>query len=234
LPLIVALQNGKFRVCFDLRALNKRIDDYDFPIPRISELIQKLKGATLFYKLDTKKGFWQIPIHEDCQEYLSFTTSKGKYCYTVMPFGLKIAPAVFQEVMTVTRGDLIGNGVLVYIDDIIIYCKDAIEGRSLLEKVLTKLSEANLKLNKEKCIYEVKEVEYLGFKISQEGYSISNSALKKFREMRSPKDKDELRSYLGLFPFYSELADYNALLTPLRKLNLRRAKKFSPISRTCF
>jgi hypothetical protein len=135
-----------------------------------------------------------------------------------MPFGLKIAPAVFQEVMTTTLGDLIGNGVLVYIDDIIIYSKEIAQGRRLLKNVLERLAKVNLKLNKEKCQFEMREIEYLGFKVTGDGYCIYDSALKRFKDMRTPLNKEELRSYLGLFPFYSELPEYNVVLAALRKL----------------
>jgi hypothetical protein len=94
-----------------------------------------------------------------------------------MPFGLKIAPAVFQEVMTTTLGDRIGNGVLVYIDDIIIYSKEIAQGRRLLKNVLERLTKVNLKLNKDKCQYEMREIEYLGLKVTGDGYFISDSAL---------------------------------------------------------
>jgi hypothetical protein len=73
-----------------------------------------------------------------------------------MQFGLKIAPAVFQELM-------------VYIDDIMIYSKEIAQGRRLSKNVLERLTKANLKVNKDKCQYEMREIEYRGFKVTGDG-----------------------------------------------------------------
>jgi hypothetical protein len=143
-----------------------------------------------------------------------------------MSFGLKIAPASFQERMELVFQGLLWEKVLVYIDDIIIFTMDSLEDHvSVIDQVLQKLADYGLKINKEKSVFAKKEGDYLGFYITSEGYRLSDKKLDSFKNAQKPANKDELRSFLGCFPFYGILANTSELLSPLYRL-LKKNVKF--------
>jgi hypothetical protein len=193
----------------------------------ILELMEKLKDFTYISILDLKKSYLQWSIDEDSRDYLSFTSKKhGKLRFTRMPFGLKIAPSSFQERMEIIFQGLLWEKVLVYIDDIIIFTLDSLEDHiSVIDLVLQKLEEYGLKINKEKSIFAKKEGNYLGFYITSEGYRLSDKRLEAFKNAQRPSNKDELRSFLGCFPFYGILVNTSELLSPLYQL-LKKNVKF--------
>ncbi|HEY4389146.1 MAG TPA: reverse transcriptase family protein, partial [Ktedonobacteraceae bacterium] len=109
------------RPCWDYRRINSLIRTDSFPLPLTDDLIDKLSGCQVFSKIDLLKGFWQIPMEEKSKHLLAFSTPIGLYEPNFMPFGMKNAPAVFQREMQRILRDRLMDGVVVFIDDILIY-----------------------------------------------------------------------------------------------------------------
>ncbi len=96
---IVKKKDGGLRLCVDYRKLNQ-ITKFDaYPMPRIEELLDSIGNAKFIKTLDLSKGYWQVPMKKEDQEKTAFTTPKGLYQFTTMPFGLSGAPATFQRMM---------------------------------------------------------------------------------------------------------------------------------------
>ena len=88
-------------------------------MPRVDELLDAIGGAPFITTLDLAKGYWQVPMTDDDKAKTAFTTPSGLYQFTVMPFGLSGAPAMFQRLMdSVLRGTEKFTGV--YLDDVMI------------------------------------------------------------------------------------------------------------------
>src|ERR1700759_4876288 len=122
--LFVPKPDGRLRLVVDYRGLNKVTIHNKYPIPMMTELKDRVKDAQIFTKLDLKDGFHLIRIRKGDEWKTAFRTRYGLYEYKVMPFGLVNAPATFQTMMNEILREFLDDGVVVYIDNILIYSKD--------------------------------------------------------------------------------------------------------------
>src|SRR5258707_2289706 len=131
-----------------------------YPLPLISELINKLAGAKIFTKLDVRWGYNNVRIKEGDEWKAAFCTNRGLFEPLVMFFGLTNSPATFQTMMNKLFRELINEGhVIVYIDDILVFTKDIEEHREITKRVLKIMEENRLYLKPEKCEFEKDSME---------------------------------------------------------------------------
>ena len=155
----------------------------------------------------------------------AFRTADGLFEFTVMRFGLRNAPATFQRLMDVVFSGLKWQGLLVYLDDIIIYSVDEIRHLSLLEQVLQRLSDAGLKLNPKKTTLVSREVNYLGHVVSADGVRPDPKKVKAVAQLAPPTSVREVRSFLGLAGYYRWFIDgFAAVAAPLYALTKKQAR----------
>ena len=116
--------------------------------------------------MDAFSGYNQIVMDEDDQEKTSFISSKGLFCYRVMPFGLKNAGATYQQLMNKMFHNQIGRNVEVYIDDMLVKTKDEDKHLDDLEETFKTLRQYRMKLNPSKCVFSVSPGKFLEFMVS--------------------------------------------------------------------
>ncbi|XP_036342487.1 uncharacterized protein K02A2.6-like [Rhagoletis pomonella] len=122
--IIVKKSNGEDRMCVDYRALNAVTLKKHFPMPIVEEQLAKLVGNMVFTTLDMTAGYYQIPVKEESKPYTAFLTPEGLFEHNVMPFGLRNAPMVFQEMITkMIRGLKHRDKIVSYVDEVIIATK---------------------------------------------------------------------------------------------------------------
>ena len=159
--LLVPKPDGTWRFCVDYTKLNLKTKSDSYPIPNAHSRLMQLHGAKKFTKMDGHKGFWQIPMGRWSIEKTAFITPFGLFEFTVLPMGLKTSPATFQRMMDEVLGDLIDNGVLVYLDDILIYAKDDEELHNLTKEVFKRLEKAGIHLKASKCFVGMEKIDFL-------------------------------------------------------------------------
>ncbi|SJL18406.1 uncharacterized protein ARMOST_21995 [Armillaria ostoyae] len=216
----VKKKDGSLRPVQDYRKLNEMTIKNRYPLPLISELIDKLQGAKYFTKLDVRWGYNNVRIKEGDEHKAAFRTNRGLFEPTVMFFGLTNSPATFQWMMNDIFKDLISEGkVTIYLDDILIFTKDLDEHRRIVRRVLQKLRENKLFLKAEKCEFEVLETEYLGVIISENQVRMDPIKLAGIAEWPTPTKKKELQSFLGFTNFYRKfIKNYSKVVHALTQL----------------
>jgi hypothetical protein len=139
LVLFVEKKDGTRRMCIDYRALNEVTIKNKYPLRRIEDLFDQLRGASVFSKIDLRSGNHNLRIQPSDILKTTFITKYGLYEYTVMSFGLTNAPAFFMNLMKSVFMDYLDKFVVVFIDDILIYSQSEEEHVDQLKMVLQRL-----------------------------------------------------------------------------------------------
>jgi hypothetical protein len=139
--LFVKKKDGTLHLCIDYRQLNKVTVKNRYPLPRIDDLFDQLKGARVFSKIDLRSGYHQLRIKEQDIQKTAFRTRYGHYEFLVMPFGLTNALAMFTNLMNRVFRPYVDQYVVVFIDDILVYSNSHLEHEQHLRVVLQTLRE---------------------------------------------------------------------------------------------
>ena len=123
------------RICIDFRNLNKACQKDNFPLPTMEQVLQTVAGSELMSFLDEFLGYNQILVHPNDRLKTTFRTKWGTYAYQNMPFGLISAGATFQRVMNTNFRGLINKSVVIYLDDITVFSRQATNHVNDLKKV---------------------------------------------------------------------------------------------------
>lgn len=212
-----------FRIVIDYRDLNKTIPKDPFPMPHPDRILNKIGEATVFTKLDLSSAYHHIELHPESRKLTGFMTEMGVMQFTRLPFGISCAPELFQRIMESLFRNL--DGVAVFLDDILIYAETIGELRSRTQRVIEIIRDNNLTLNQEKCEFEKNSIEFLGFKIDGRGIEPSDDKIKAVTSFVAPKNKKDLRSFLGMVQFLSPfIKGLSTLTAPLRELLAKDVK----------
>ncbi|KAL5538128.1 hypothetical protein UlMin_046157 [Ulmus minor] len=196
--LFVKKKDGTLRMCIDYRELNKVTVKNRYPLPRIDDLFDQLKGATIFSKIDLRSGYHQLKIKEEDVPKSAFRTRYGHYEFLVMPFGLTNAPAAFMDLMNRVFKEFLDKFVIVFIDDILIYSKTKEEHEEHLRITLRTLEEHKLYAKFSKCEFWLDKVHFLGHVVSKDGVSVDPAKIEAVSKWPTPTNVTEIRSFLGL------------------------------------
>ena len=143
-----------------------------YPLLRIEDFFDKLKGVGIISKINLRSGYYQLRVKEVDVPKTAFRTRYGHYEFLVMPFGLTNAPTAFMDLMNREFRPYVDQFVVVFIDDILVYSKDAEEHAQHLKIVLQTLREKKLYAKLSKCDFWLKEVSFLGHIVSVEGIRV--------------------------------------------------------------
>ena len=223
---IVVKENGSLRLCGDYKVtVNQVLEKDPYPLPTVEELLAKLNGGSIFTKLDLAEAFQQLALSESSKKLLTVNTIKGLMQYERMPFGIKTAPQVFQKVMDKLLQGI--ENVVCYIDDILIWSSSAGEHYAILEKVLRRLSDHNVRARLAKCSFLKDSIDYLGHRVDRQGIHPSEGNVQALKNAPVPTDVSELRAFLGLVNYHGKfIKDLSTVVSPLNEL-LRKDTKWN-------
>ena len=201
LPLfVVRKQDGDLRICADYKiGVNQKICSDSYPIPNIENVFHKMAGMKYFAIIDLKGAYHQIEMDKEAQEITTVNTPIGLLRWTCLPFGIKTASAIFQRAIESVVGDIIPN-MIIFQDNICVGGKNAEELKFNLKKILNKLEESKMIINK--SAMETKNLSFLGYELSEKGVTPDRNLVSKILKIIPPNDKKELESFIGLVNFY--------------------------------
>ena len=215
--MVVVNKGDKIRICIDPKDLNRAIMREHFPLKTIDDVLANMPNAKYFSKLDAVSGFWQIQLDDRSSKLCTFNTPFGRYRFTRMPFGIKSAPEVFQNIMSQMVEDI--EGAESIIDDILVWGATVEEHDMRVKRVLQKAKQYNLKLSRSRCEIRRSELKYVGHLLTQDGVKPDPEKVRAVQSMNKPENKQELLTFLGfvqyLGKFMPRMSDVSA---PLRKL----------------
>ena len=200
--LFVKKKDGSLRLCVDYRSLNRITIKNRYPLPLISEALDRLVGAKIYTKLDIRSAYNLIRIREGDEWKTAFRTRYGHFEYLVMPFGLANAPATFQGYINHILRDYLDVFCIAYLDDILIYSNSKEEHTLHVRKVLGRLLKNGLYVKLEKCSFYVVQVGFVGFVVTPQGTRMEEERVAAVKDWPEPTTHREVQVFLGFANFY--------------------------------
>ena len=217
-PMVVAPKpNGTVQICVDLTKLNESVQRERLLLPSVEQTLAQINGAKYFSKLDANSGFWQIQLSPEPSKLTTFITPFGHFAFNQLPFGITSAPEYFQRKMSEVLTGL--DGIVCLIDDILVYGNTEEQHNQRLNAALSKISNARLTLSREKCVFGVTKISFLGQSVGSDDIQPDPKKLQAIHAIKPPSNATELRIFLGMInqlsKFFPHLTDKTQ---PLRML----------------
>jgi hypothetical protein len=214
-------KDGGLRLCVDYRGLNSVTIKNRYPLPLISEIMDRVTGARYFSKFDLKDAYYRLRIKAGDEWKTAFRTRYGHYEFLVVPMGLTNAPAAFQAYINNALKGLVDDFCIVYLDDILIFSKTKEEHDKHLQLVCDRLRGAELYAKPSKCQFHRQEMEFLGFIISTQGIKMDPARVQTIKEWENhpPRSYRDIQVFLGFCNFYRRfIKGYSTIARPLTSL----------------
>ena len=217
--LVAKKEPGKFRFVTDFRKVNAATQKVVYPLPKIEDALHRLENPRFFTSMDLVKGFWQVPIAEEDRHIYAFSTGSAHVEYNVMPMGAKNSTSTLQALMGLLLRGLPAEHVIAFLDDILVASPTVEEHMDHLDKVLTALGRANLKLHPGKCAVARESATCLGHLLTRQGIQPDPHNLAKVVKWPIPSNVKEVRGFLGLTGYYRQFVEnYAKVAGPLTDL----------------
>lgn len=215
---VVPKADGSIRMCIDCKVtINKFVKAEHYPIPLIDDILASIAGSQVFTVIDLKVAYTQLEVVDSCRDLLTINTHRGLFRYNRLPFGVSVAPSIFQETMDKM---LVGiKDVYCYLDDILIGGNNFEDCKAKTLEVFERLKLQNVKINEKKCVFFEDKIHFLGFLVSGTGIRPTEEKVEAIVNAPRPTDLTQLQSFLGLLNFYQRfLPNLSSILHPLYQL----------------
>ena len=217
--ILVKKKDGSHRFCADYRKLNSVTVKDVYPLPRIDDALSRLQKTKFFSMMDMQSGFWQIEMEPESKEKTAFITSDGLWQFKKMPFGLCNSPATFRRMMDIVLMGLKWDTCLIYLDDVVVFSKTFDEHLDKLDKVLTAIQQAGLRLKIKKCNFGMTKLRMLGHVVDEFGVYPDPEKVKAVKDFPQPTNVKALQSFIGLCSYYRKfIPDFANTARPLTML----------------
>ena len=192
-PVLFAKKKDKtLQLYIDYRQLNRVTVKNQYPLPRIDDLFDQLRGAQVYSKIDLCTDYHQLRVRESDIPKTTFRTRYGHFEFTVMPFGLTKVPMAFMDLMHRVFQPYLDKFIVVFIDDILIYSNSEEEHEDHLRVVLHILRDNQLYAKFNKCEFWLPEVKFLGHVVLATGVLVDPEKVEVVMSWERPKSIFEI------------------------------------------
>jgi hypothetical protein len=228
--LFVEKKDGTKRMCIDYRALNEVTIKNNYTLPRIEDLFNQLRGASVFSKIDLRSGYHQLRIRPLYIPKTTFITKYGLYEYTVISFSLTKVSAFFMYLMNSVFMDYLNKFVVVFIDDILIYSQSEQVHEEHLKKVLQRLRDCQLYAKFSKCEFLICEVLLLSHIINQDGLVVDPKKVVDNLDWKAPRDARGIKTFIKMVGYYRRFIEgFSKIARPMTALLAKKVEfKWTP------
>jgi hypothetical protein len=215
---MVPKKDGTWQMCVDYRALNTIMVKNRYPLPGIDDLLDQLKNAVYFTKLDLRSGYHQIRVAEQDAWKTTFKTKHGLFEWLVMSFGICNAMKTFMRVMNDVFMTFLDDFVIVYLDDILVFSETWDEHVRRVRHVLDTLQGEKMYVKMSKCEFGKTALVYLGHIVGGL-LKIDSSKIEVIVKWPEPKSVIEVQSFLGAIQYWRRfIPKFSFIATPLHAL----------------
>ena len=196
-----------------------------YPLLRIDDLFDQLRGSRVYSKIDLRTGYHQLRVREVDIPKTAFRMRYGHFEFMVMPFGLTNALAAFMDLMDRVFQPYLDQFVMIFVDDILIYSLSDEEQEDHLRVVLQLLRDHQLYAKFNKCEFWLTEVRFLGNVVSASSVLEDPEKVEAVMSWERPKSVFEIHSFLGLAGYYKRfIEDFSQLAAPMTRLTRKEVK----------
>jgi hypothetical protein len=219
LVLFVEKKDGTKRMCIDYRTLNSMTIKNKYTLPRIEDLLDRLKKEKFFSKIDLRSGYNQMKIRDQDIPKMAFATRYGLHEFVVVSFGLTNTPTYFMNLINKVFTEELDRFVVVFIDDILIYSETAEEHEEHQRIVLERLRQQKLYAKFSKCEFWMEKVVFLGHVLSAEGIVVDPSKVESVTKWEQSLNVTDIRSFLGMAGYYRRfIENFSKIAKPMTEL----------------
>uniref|UniRef100_A0A5S6QH47 RNA-directed DNA polymerase n=1 Tax=Trichuris muris TaxID=70415 RepID=A0A5S6QH47_TRIMR len=214
----VVKQNGEVRLCADYKCtINKALRQHPYPIPQVDRLLRSQAGGATYAKVDLANAYLQIRVDDESADAQTIVTHRGAFRVKRLQFGVCTAPGIFQSCVENLLRDI--PGVTPYFDDILVKAGSDATLADRLRCVFDRFRSAGLRIRKDKCLFGVRSVDFLGYRLDASGIHPTKAKTDAIHKAPTPNDKKELQAFLGLLNFYHNFLKAKATVAePLHQL----------------
>ncbi|CAJ0938719.1 unnamed protein product, partial [Ranitomeya imitator] len=202
----------------------KAVHHLAYPLPLLSDLFARIKGASWFTKIDLRGAYNLVRIKQGDEWKSAFNTPEGHFEYLVMPFGLSNVPSVFQSFMHDIFREYLDKFLIVYLDDILVFSDDWESHVTQVRMVFQVLRANSLFVKGSKCLFGVQKVSFFGFIFSPSTIEMDPVKVQAIYDWTQPTSVKSLQKFLGFANFYRRfIANFSTVAKPLTDLTKKGA-----------
>uniref|UniRef100_A0A673XMB8 ribonuclease H n=1 Tax=Salmo trutta TaxID=8032 RepID=A0A673XMB8_SALTR len=210
---------GKWRLTIDYRQLNKLVPLSRWPMTQLDQELPKVANAKYFSTVDVANGFWTMTVDPRDQHKLAFSFSNKLFTFNRCPFGYANSPSEFNIFLHKAMPDAASRGTIIYVDDVLMRSETWSHHLNEMDHVLTQLGTAGAKLAIMKGQWCRTKVNYVGLLVGAEGILPQSNRIQAVRNIKTPTNLHEVRSFLGVCNYSRQfIENYADLSKPLTHL----------------
>ncbi len=199
---------------------------YQYPLPLIDEILDRLSSARVFTNVDVKNAYYRLPIQESDEWKTVFRTRYRLFEYLVMPFRLTNAPASFQSYIDGVLRPYPDITVIVYLDDVLMFSGNPSQHEKYVREVMKVLLKAGLYTKLSKCLFSVTRILFLWFFLTDKGVEMEEDCISTILNWPEPESVREVQSFLGFANFYRRFVKgFSRIAHPLTDTTKRAAQR---------